>query len=223
MNAGRFLVVTALMLSGACSPAVRESARAFDGADWTREAMPLGASTVVPDNVVLDDRVIRLVADGAHRTGAAVRTRSTYDAGDFRASMRCSAPRGAVCAFFLYQTGVGDRADEIDIELLAGTPDIWLTTWVRGERTNHERITLPFDPADGFHVYGMAWHDGVVAFEVDGIELHRFVGRVPDARMSLFANAWWPTWLDRSAARGELEVEWIERPAPPRNAFAHGS
>ena len=207
----------------ACAPAVRDRAATLDDARWSREGRQLGAGTLAPANVVLHEGVIRLVADGARRTGAALRTRDAYTYGDFRAAMRCAAPRGAVCALFLYQTGVGDHADEIDVELLAGTRELWLTTWVRGQRSNHVRLELPFDPAAGFHVYGIALSEGAVAFHVDDVELHRFTERVPSAAMSLFLNTWWPNWLEPSAEAGDLEIEWIERPAAAHAATAHGS
>ena len=189
----------------------------FEDDAWLREERALGAGTVAPGHVVARQTGVRLVVDGASRTGAAIRTRALHDAGEFRASMRCDAPRGAVCAFFLYEPDAGDRADEIDIEILGGTREVWLTTWVGGVRTNHVALELPFDPAAGFHEYAIRRAAERVEFLVDGARLHAFDDGVPARAMALYANAWWPTWLEPNAARGAVDIERIDvlAPRPP--------
>ena len=205
-------------MAGCTRPILRES-------DWVAEERPLGAGVVSPAHVRVHDDAVRLVADGPSRTGAALRTRDAFLEGTFRASLRCAAPAGAVCAFFLYQLGAGDAADEIDIELIAGTRDVWLTTWVAGERSNHAVVRLSFDPAAAFHEYEIDWRVGGVVFRVDGVEVGRFGSRVPARAMSLWANAWWPDWLQPSAQRGDLEIRAFEQIAVRRagRGAAHGS
>ena len=208
----------------ACVPVTRDTALSLErDTDWHREHRPLGAGILLPSHVVGEKGVLRLITDGRSMSGASIRTRALYENGDFRGSMRCAAPRGTVCALFLYEPDAGDAADEIDIELIGGSRDIWLTAWRAGVRTSHVALQLPFDPAVDFHVYEIRRRADVIAFLVDGVQLAAFDSGLPARRMALFANAWWPTWLDRSAAVGELQIEWIERPVSTDEAIAHGS
>ena len=58
---------------------------------------------------------------------------------------------GTISAFFLYQLVPtrNDRNDEIDIEVVNGTQQILLSTYIDAVQTHHWEATLPFDPSDG--------------------------------------------------------------------------
>jgi beta-glucanase (GH16 family) len=184
---------------------------ALDAQRWTKSTHMLGRGLLDPANVVTQHGRVDLFTRPAAHTGAEIHTRELYGTGTFVARARCAVPAGAVCAFFMYQTGVGNRADEIDIELLGGTRTIWFTTWVNGRRTNHREVTLGFDPAAGFHEYLIARSTNEIRFYVDGAQLATFQKkqRLPQANMPVFANAWWPTWLTPTAATGAWELESI--------------
>jgi beta-glucanase (GH16 family) len=183
----------------------------FDDARWSKSAHTLGRGPLDPANVVIEGDSVRLETPSNPYEGAEIRTWEQYGTGTFTARARCAVPAGAVCAFFMYQIGVGDRADEIDIELIGGTRTIWFTTWVRGRRTNHRSATLPFDPALGMHTYSIVRDAAALRFIVDGAEMARFKSRskVPKATMPIFANAWWPTWLTPSAGSGAWVIDYI--------------
>ena len=199
-------------LAGALNPtSPTEPFDGFNSSFWYRSTHTLGRGPLVPANVTVAASQLRLGVEADGFEGAEIGTLTTFGAGAYAARLRCNAPRGALCAFFFYQPQVGDYADEIDIEILAGTREMWFMTWVRGHRTNHVSRTLTFDPALQAHTYGIVRSGSSVAFYVDGNELARFRRKVPTSRMALLVNAWWPTWLAPAAAStGSLDVDWID-------------
>ena len=70
------------------------------------------------------------------------------------------------------------------------------TTWVDGERTNHVKRTLPYDPSADFHDYRIGWAADRVTFEVDGEVFATFETGIPRRPMYLMSNAFWPHWLE---------------------------
>jgi beta-glucanase (GH16 family) len=198
--------------AGALSPvSPSESFDGFDGATWLKQEHVLGRGWLLASNVAVESGQLRLRMDGSGWQGGEIASRAVFGSGSYAARLRCGAPQGALCAFFFYQPGVGDHADEIDIEILGGTREIWFTTWTRGRRTNHASRTLPFDPAAAAHDYAIVRAASSVAFYVDGREYVRFRKKLPTSRMALLVNAWWPTWLTGMAgSTGTLDVDWID-------------
>lgn len=142
----------------------------------------------------------RLHVERAGFAGAEMRSAREFGVGDFAARLRPALPAGTIAGFFLYQHGVGDGADEIDIELIGGTRRILFTSWLRGRRIRHRADELPFDPAADFHEYRIVRTGRRLRFLVDGAEAACFDGDdLPRARMPLHVNAWWPAWLDAGA------------------------
>jgi beta-glucanase (GH16 family) len=183
----------------------------FDTAVWNKQEHVLGRGWLLASNVTVESSQLRLWLDANGYEGGEIASRAPFGLGSFAARLRCGAPTGALCAFFLYQPNAGDRADEIDIEILGGTREIWFTTWSRGRRTNHAARVLTFDPAAAAHQYAIVRTSSSVAFYVDGKELARFRKRLPIAEMALLVNAWWPSWLTPAAgATGSLDVDWID-------------
>jgi len=168
---------------------------AWDPSRWIAGDHPLGNSMLRPSNVSVAGGVLLLRTPAGTRDGAEVRSVDRYTSGSFTAHMQCGLPVGALCAFFLYEYVPGNRNDEIDMEILAGTRRMMMTTWSRGRQTNHAEIDLPFDPAAGIHAYVIEWSAGRVRFLVDGVAVRTFTRRLPSRPMYIFANAWWPTWL----------------------------
>jgi beta-glucanase (GH16 family) len=204
--------VTPLPAAAALNPASpTEPFDAFSADRWYRSTHVLGRGPLMPGNVTVAGGQLRLALDANGFLGAEIGSRATFGAGSYAARLRCGAPAGALCAFFFYQPGMGDAADEIDIEILGASREIWFTTWVRGRRTNHAAGTLPFDPAVAAHDYAIVRTGSRVSFYVDGKQYVEFRKKVPTSRMVLLANAWWPTWLTPTgAATGSLDVDWID-------------
>lgn len=182
---------------------------AFDESVWQRDAWNLGRGPLKPSNVAVSNGLLQLYTDPADFSGAEVRTHALHGAGTFSARVRCASAAGTVCAFFMYELYSGDRADEIDIEILPDRNQIHFTTWVNGRRTKTAAHTLS-DPA--------SWHDlriertsDVIRFFVDGQLRQTFTGRkkLPQATMPLFLNSWWPTWIAPTLAAGVMEVAYV--------------
>ena len=182
----------------------------FDESVWLRQEHVLGRGPLLAANVTVEEAQLHLALSAAGYQGGEIASRRDFGTGAFAASLRCGAPSGALCAFFMYQRNAGNRADEIDIEILGATRTIWFTTWSSGRRTNHASATLPFDPAADTHAYGIVRTGSSVAFYVDGQEYARFRRKLPSAPLALLVNAWWPTWLTPSAGTGMLDVDWID-------------
>ncbi len=184
---------------------------AWDPARWVAGEHPLGQSMLRPENVSVAGGTLWLRSPAGTRDGAEVRSVDNFEGGTFTARMKCGLPAGAICAFFLYEWVPGNRNDEIDFEILAGTRRLMMTTWQRGRQTNHAEITLPFDPALDFHEYRIEWGSRTVSFVVDGQVMRTFNRRLPSRPMHVFANAWWPTWLSGQPATTDtfLAVDWI--------------
>jgi beta-glucanase (GH16 family) len=179
----------------------------FDGTFWETGNHALGQSWLDPANVVASGGLLRLQTPAGTRDGAEIASRERVNGATLTARMRCGLPAGALCAFFLYEGVPGDRNDEIDIEILAATRRMMMTTWVRGRQTNHTEIQLPFDPSAGFHDYGIVWAGGNVAFTVDGSTVESFSRKVPSRAMRIYANAWWPVWLSGALPTGTTALE----------------
>jgi beta-glucanase (GH16 family) len=73
---------------------------------------------------------------------------------------------------------------------------------VGGGQTHTETRALGFDPTAAPHDYEIKWGPGRVTFQVDGVALRTWTTGVPAAPMNLFANAWFPAWLDGLASSG---------------------
>jgi endo-1,3-1,4-beta-glycanase ExoK len=114
--------------------------------------------------------------------------------------VRMKVPRGAglVTGFFTYAGQEGrTRPNEIDIEILG-------------------RNTLPFDAADGFHVYGFDWQPGHVRWYIDGQLVHAETGgaarrlvRPQQLILNLWASEQLDAWvgkLDLAKAPWRLDV-----------------
>lgn len=112
---------------------------------------------------------------------------------------------GGVASFFLIQAGgtLSSRTygpQEFDIEFLlnhswAGscsitTGDVQITTHPSGVSNS---VSLPFNPACGYHRYGMLWVSGNLGFYADGSLIHTVTSSdvaLPTNGMWIMANGW---------------------------------
>lgn len=183
----------------------------FDESRWVRSSHTLGRGPLLPANVESGSGFVSLMTRSEDFSGAEIMSRELYGAGRFTIHARCAVPDGAICAFFLYEIGVGNRADEIDIEIIPSSGQIWFTTWKRGRRVNTSSHALTYDPAAAYHSYAFERTATEIRFFVDGVERHRYANRkrLPDALMPVFANAWWPTWITPGTGSGGWEIDSI--------------
>ena len=117
----------------------------------------------------------------------------------------------SITGFFLYEPP--DFKSEIDIEIYNDPSDrILFTTYTDGEQTHAETTDLPFDPTEDFHDYAFLYDEESITFYVDGETVQEFEGGLPDERMKLYVNSWFPKWLSGEKPHSEryVYVDWIE-------------
>lgn len=182
---------------------------AWNDAQWQKGEHYLGLSYLDPANVTVSGGQLVLATPAGGFNGGEIYSTTRYQYGIYSARMKCNTPGGTVCAFFLYQAVPGNKNDEIDIEVLPGTNEIMLTTWVQGRSTNHVRFTATQSLSD-YHTYTIEYRANAVTFSMDGTALKRFTRKLPTRAMGLFANTWWPTWLSGSPTGGTMSIDWIQ-------------
>src|SRR5690349_8696626 len=186
-----------LPASAAAAPA-RGFLDEFDSLDagrWSVGEHNLGRSALTAGNVTADASTLRLALPAGTTDGGEVRTKALLSGGVVSARLRVADAPSSLTGFFLYAPP--DYASEIDIEILndaSGT--VLLSTYANGRQTHTETRSLGFDPTADFHDYEIRWQNGSVAFTVDGVLVRSWSTGVPKAPMALFANAWFPAWLD---------------------------
>lgn len=173
---------------------------AFDASRWAVGQHQLGRSALVASNVSVADGRLALGLP-AVESGGEIRSAVTYPSGIFRARMQVADAPSSLTGFFLY--AAPDYASEIDIEILNDrTGTVLLSTYAGGRQTHTETRALGFDPTAALHDYEIRWLNGRVTFWVDGVKLRGWTNGVPAAPMNLFANAWFPSWLEGLAPDG---------------------
>ena len=167
----------------------------WDPSAWVPGDHPLGRGWLDPENVGHGSSTLFLTLPGSY-DGAEIRSASRVRFRDVEVRLRTPQAPGSISAFFLYEF-VLRRNAEIDMEIFKdGSRQIWFTTWVGGQQTNHVRHTLSFDPAMGFHDYRIEWSRRRVRFLVDGELMQEWTEGIPRDAMYVMSNAWWPIWLD---------------------------
>ena len=181
------------------SPAVADAAPT--PLSFTTPDHQLGRSHINPANVARRNTAFRLNLPAKTVDGAEIRSALQYSSGVVRARIRVANAPSSLTGFFLY--AAPDYASEIDIEIMNDrTGTVLLTTYAGGRQTNTETRLLGFDPTAAAHSYEIAWGAGQVRFTVDGVTLRTWTSGVPTAPMNLYANAWFPAWLDGLAPAG---------------------
>lgn len=161
----------------------------------------LGRSHINPANVVQRNTTFRLNLPAKTVEGAEIRSALQYRSGVVRSRIRVANAPSSLTGFFLY--AAPDYASEIDIEIMNDrTGTVLFSTYAGGSQTNTETRRLGFDPTAAAHSYEIAWGAGQVRFTVDGVTLRTWTSGVPTAPMNLYANAWFPAWLDGLAPAG---------------------
>ena len=193
----KVLILAALALL--LSPAVGDAAPM--PLSFTTPDHRLGRSHINPANVVQRDSTFRLNLPARTVDGAELRSTLQYSSGVVRSRIRVADAPSSLTGFFLY--AAPDYASEIDIEIMNDrTGTVLLTTYAGDRQTHTETRQLGFDPTAAAHTYEIAWGAGRVRFTIDGVTLRTWTSGVPTAPMNLYANAWFPAWLDGLAPAG---------------------
>lgn len=178
---------------------------------WEATARELGRGDLEPDNVRLENDQLRLTLPANALNGGEIESKDLYGPGFYAARIKVPDAPSSITGFFLYEPP--DLASEIDVEIYNDpSGKILLTTYAGGEQTHTETVTLPFDPTEDFHDYAFFYDRDSITFYVDGEPMQEYEGGLPDQRMRLHVNSWFPTWLsgEKPASAREAYVDWIE-------------
>ncbi|MBF0441033.1 MAG: family 16 glycosylhydrolase [Oligoflexales bacterium] len=125
-----------------------------------------------------------------------MRTKDRFGYGYYEINMKVQRKPGIVTGFFAY-TGpsYGTSWDEIDIEILGdryvdGKPVVQFTYYHDGVKGYEKIYGLPFDPSAEYHKYGFLWAADSIAWYIDGREVYRTYGDVPDKPTFIILNHW---------------------------------
>lgn len=138
--------------------------------------------------------------------GSEITTRNTYGYGRYEVVMSPARGSGLISSFFTF-TGsyFGTPHDEIDIEFLGkDTRRVELNMYTNDRSQGAKVIDLPFDAADGLHLYAFEWWPDEVIWFVDGVEVHRVTSEryeIPKHSGKIMMNLWtgkMPDWHGRA-------------------------
>jgi endo-1,3-1,4-beta-glycanase ExoK len=200
------MLIATLVLPSNAEAAFTDRFDAFNAKRWAVGEHQLGRSTLSAANVTVAGGRLALALPAGTTDGGEIRSLGSFASGVASARLQVPDAPSSITGFFLY--AAPDYASEIDIELYnnpSGT--VMFSTYAGGRQTHTETRALGFDPTAGPHDYEIAWGAGRVTFRVDAVALRTWTTGVPTAPMNLFANAWFPAWLDGLA------------PAAPRAAL----
>ncbi|WP_028063740.1 glycoside hydrolase family 16 protein [Solirubrobacter soli] len=189
------VLIAMLVVPGAAQAAFTDPFDTLDAQRWAVGEHQLGRSTLTAANVTVANGALGLALPGGTTDGGEIRSTATFASGTATARLQAPNAPSSITGFFLYAPP--DYASEIDIELYNDPRGlVMFTTYAGGRQTHTETRSLGFDPTTALHDYEIAWGKGKVTFRVDGVALRTWSTGVPKAPMNLFANAWFPAWLD---------------------------
>jgi hypothetical protein len=183
----------------------------LDAGRWEATTRDLGRGGLSPENVGLEDGLLRLALPAGTSNGSEIESKDLHGPGFYAARIKVPDTPSSITGFFLYSPP--DFESEIDVEIYNDASGrILFTTYSDGEQTHTETVTLPFDPTEDFHVYAFFYDEESVTFYVDGEPMQEYQGGLPDERMNLYVNTWFPDWLDGEEPESDrnVYVDWIE-------------
>ncbi len=183
----------------------------LDASRWEAATRDLGRGGLAPENVGLEDGLLLLTLPAGTLDGGEVESKDLYGPGFYAARIKVPDAPSSITGFFLYEPP--DLESEIDIEIYNDpSGKILFTTYADGEQTHTETTSLPFDPTEDFHDYAFFYDESSITFYVDGEPMQEFEGGLPEKRMKLYVNTWFPTWLDGEEPDSDryAYVDWIE-------------
>jgi endo-1,3-1,4-beta-glycanase ExoK len=183
----------------------------LDADRWEATARDLGRSGLAPENIGLEDGQLRLTLPAETLNGSEIESKDLYGPGFYAARIKVPDAPSSITGFFLYEPP--DLESEIDIEIFNDpSGKILFTTYAGGKQTHTDTMELSFDPTESFHDYAFFYDEDSITFYVDGEPMKEYEGGLPEQRMKLYLNSWFPTWLDgeKPSADRYAYVDWIE-------------
>ena len=200
-------MIGATMMAGVAQAGVMDFTDDFDTFDetrWSEGNHKLGRSNLDPANVSVSGGNLGIKLPARTTNGGEISSDALYGHGSYTARMKLPNAPSSITGFFLYEPP--DYASEIDIEIYNDTSrKIMFSTYADGKQTHTQTMTLPFDPTAGFHDYRLDHAPGSIRFYADGVLMKEWKDGLPESSMRLYANAWFPTWLDgRKSAKDKF-------------------
>ena len=192
---GLFQVGLLAGLVGAETLVFSDDFDSFDTDRWSKGAHNLGRSHLDPNNVDVADGNLTITLPANTWDGGEIASNDLYGYGSYSARIKVPHAPSSITGFFLYQPP--DYASEIDIEIYNDSPQktVIYNTYARG--FNHtQKMSLPFDPTDGFHEYRFDYAPRFVRFYADGQLMKTWTRKLPRNPMNLYVNTWFPAWLE---------------------------
>lgn len=176
--------------------------------DWTGS----GGNLLQRRNVTISGGAARLTSRANTKQGAEVMSdpRRTHGVGYYEASLKMGNTPGVVNGIFFISQGY--TAPEVDLEVRSRdngtgrTHLAFLTVRQADGSTRYQQVKLGFDPAKGYHTYGIGLGTTSVTFHADGKQLAHWTDLKPNLgsptplKGYLMSN----TWAEGSAWMGAL-------------------
>lgn len=188
----------------------------WSNGDWMTNDWRRSSVEVKPGQMSLH---LKRGEDGAkHKLASGeLQSHARHRYGYFEVRMKLPRGPGLVTGFFSYAGHEGaTRPNEIDIEILGRNTRVAELTIHENGKATSKKLALPFDAADGFHVYGFDWQPGYVRWYIDGQLVHEEAGGAARRLVrpqQLILNLWasrqlddWVGKLDLAKAPWRLDV-----------------
>lgn len=122
----------------------------------------------------------------AHAVSSAeIYTSAAYSYGRYEARVRFAPGSGVVSSFFLWKTGseqAGNYWNELDFEKVGAECRLESNAIYGKPSTNHnQKQMLALDLCGQFHTYGYEWTPDAIAWFIDGQQVRRETGAIPQA------------------------------------------
>ncbi len=179
---------------------------------WKATTRDLGRGELAPENTSIEDGHLRLTLPAKTLDGSEIESKDLHGPGFYAARIKVPDAPSSITGFFLYEPP--DLESEIDIEIFNDySGKILFTTYAGGKQTHTETMELPFDSTEDFHDYAFFYDEAFITFYVDGEPMQKYEGGLPDRRMKLYVNSWFPAWLDGEKLLSDryAYVDWIEQ------------
>ena len=179
---------------------------AFDTVRWDRGNHNLGRSYLDPKNVTVSNGRLEINLPARTLEGGEIRSADLYGYGSYAARMKVPHAPSSITGFFLYEPP--DYASEIDIEIYNDSSRrmAFYSTYANGSQTHTETLRLPFDPTVGFHEYRFDYSPTSIRFYADNQLMKEWNDGLPTSGMRIYANAWYPNWLEGDRAGRDRTV-----------------
>ncbi|UAT32064.1 glycoside hydrolase family 16 protein [Bacillus badius] len=178
------------------TPSTVDTFQLFNRKDWEiREKFKLGRGYLLARQVAPAPGKVEIKLNSRTADGGEIRTRESFQYGQFEAVIQTADAPGSITGFFLYAPP--DLHHEIDIEIFNERKSkVLLTIYQNGKVAKQMEHPLPFDPTKELHHYRIDVLPEETRFLIDGELIQAWKGNFSSKPMQLMINSWYPSWLE---------------------------